>query len=81
MQRRVNLSRLAKSTDRRSRQWTCNASALTAEKKFEHGRRLSLANAQVRRETEAMTSKSATIVEKRIMHMMMVAPPLEWVAW
>lgn len=54
---------------------------LTCAKKPEKGRPLSRANAQVRRETEAKTPKSAIIVEKRIMHMMMVAPALELVAW
>ena len=81
MQRRVNLSKLAGSKATRVHHWSCDARTLTVEKKVENGRPLSRANAQVRRETEAKTPKSATIVEKRIMHMMMVAPALDSVAW
>ena len=81
MQRRVNLGRLAGSEDTRARQWGCDARTLTVAKKVENGRPLSRAKAQVRRETEAKTPNSATIVEKRIMHMMMVAPALDSVAW
>ena len=63
------------------RHWASGTERLTREKNSENGRPLSRAKAQVNRDTEAKTPKSAIIVENRIMHTMTVAPAFESVAW